>query len=201
MAVYAPKLQAYAVANPERVYTARQRPTLGAVFEQLGREAAEAWVAVQLSQIFLTTGSRNMEAGEEINAFAHSFAAAAKPYTLPELQLFFGRYAAGRYDDSYSTFDARRVGMAFHNRFLPERAAEVDKYERLKAQRERERRRHKFPAGENAVSVNDRCIRQALAGDDMACEAMETREGYRRWLKREWPDFVPEAGEEENEQE
>ena len=44
--------------------------------------------------------------------------------------LFFSRYSAGMYDDSYTTFSARRIGVAFHKEFLPQRDQVLARIER-----------------------------------------------------------------------
>lgn len=43
--------------------------------------------------------------------------------------LFFSRYKAGCYDNSYYAFDPRRIGIAFHKEFLQERNKAIAKIE------------------------------------------------------------------------
>ena len=42
--------------------------------------------------------------------------------------LFFGRYKAGRYDNSYQSFDTKRIGNAFFKEFLPQWRNEIALY-------------------------------------------------------------------------
>lgn len=45
--------------------------------------------------------------------------------------LFFSRFAVGRYrGNSWQSFDLRRIGIAFHQEFLPERNLELARIER-----------------------------------------------------------------------
>lgn len=49
--------------------------------------------------------------------------------------LFFSRFAVGRYGgNSWQSFDLRRIGIAFHQEFLPERNLELARIEREKQQ-------------------------------------------------------------------
>ena len=70
---------------------------------------------------------------DSIGIFANTFAAEVRTYKLSELMLFFARYKAGVYDNSYATFDTRRIGNAFFKEFLPQRAAELAAIERDRA--------------------------------------------------------------------
>ena len=85
------------------------------------------------------------------------FAQEVRQYKLSELMLFFARYKAGRYDNSYSSFDTKRIGNAFFKEFLPQRNAELDMAIRKHEQEESLRRRelpdgYVIPEGYNAYT-------------------------------------------------
>lgn len=177
--LYAPGMQAAAVRQPERVYAARLRPTLSALAERLGPEGAAAWVAAQLAQVFVDTSSRTADAAEAIESFSRTFAAEAAPYSLPELLLFFGRYRAGRYDSGYAAFDTRRIGLAFHREFLPERRLELARACRAAEQAEIEARRFTPPEGHTSLSWY-RLLKARAAAGDASAEAALRPPGDRR---------------------
>lgn len=107
----------------------RECPSLGSLSELYGRDnAAEVWMCVQVSAIFITSGSES-DASGEIDAFCTQFAATCGMYKLTELMLFFSRYKAGMYGKSFARFSSRDIGQAFHNEFLPHRRAEMEKAE------------------------------------------------------------------------
>lgn len=104
----------------------RECPALGAlaaIYRNHG--VAASWIQAQVTRLFIDSSSADVARIEGITSFSENFAAVAAPYKLTELMLFFSRYRAGRYDNSYSAFDARRIGLAFHKEFLPERAREI----------------------------------------------------------------------------
>lgn len=112
------------------VYT-RLCPALGALDDLYAtRGAAATWVQTQVTAMYVASGSRDATMANAITVFSENFANVAATYKLTELMLFFSRYAAGMYDDSYTTFSARRIGVAFHKEFLPQRDQVIAKIER-----------------------------------------------------------------------
>ena len=70
-----------------------------------------------------------------IKQFASLLAADVRHYKLSEIMLFFSRFAVGRYGgNSWQSFDLRRIGIAFHQEFLPERNLELARIEREQQQ-------------------------------------------------------------------
>ncbi len=165
-------MQSVAVSAPERAYMAAFRPTLHAVAEQYGQAAATAWTEAQITALFCASASRDTRMVETIRPSAAAFAAEAAPYSLPELLLFFGRYRAGRYDSSFSAFDARRIGTAFRTEFLPHRALELAAIERRELRERRERAEFTPPDGYTSLSWYEHLKRRAAAGDAEAKAAL-----------------------------
>lgn len=130
--IYSPAHWEYAVRNPGRAYMA-DCPTVADIAASFGAGYSEMWVRAQVLALYGTSPNRDKAAADGIKVFAGCFAAQVKPYKLSELMLFFARYKAGMYDESYATFDTRRIGNAFFHRFLPQRAREIDAIERKQA--------------------------------------------------------------------
>jgi hypothetical protein len=86
--------------------------------------------------------------------------------------LFFARYKAGKYDNSYASFDARRIGNAFFNEFRKERNNELDKINRERMQKEIEERRFTPPQGYSSYSWYQELRRRADEGDEEAIKIL-----------------------------
>lgn len=122
-------------------------PTVGQLDALYGPGSARNWTDQQLTALFLSSGSRDGTLSTTIGLFADTFAATLRPYKLSEVMLFLGRYRTGIYDGSFATFDARRIGQAFHTEFLRQRRFELAAIEERrqaeeKVREERLRRRH-----------------------------------------------------------
>lgn len=133
---YSPANWAYVARDERKAYTA-ECPALGALPDLYGfRDACAMWIDTQLTSMFLTSGSKDPTLGESITLFARSFAEQVRPYKLTELMLFFSKYRAGMYDESYIQFSPKRIGNCFFSKFLPERNRMLARIEN-EAQRER----------------------------------------------------------------
>ena len=86
--------------------------------------------------------------------------------------LFFARYKAGKYDNSYSTFDAKRIGNAFFHEFVKERNNELDRITREKTQHDIEERRFIPPVGYTSFSWYQELKRRAAEGDEDAMKIL-----------------------------
>ena len=95
-----------------------------------GRGEAANWIDIQVSALFGASPKTDKELSNGIGIFADTFAAEVRTYKLSELMLFFARYKAGVYDNSYATFDTRRIGNAFFKEFVPQRVQELAALER-----------------------------------------------------------------------
>ena len=98
-----------------------------------GHGEAANWIDIQVSALFGASSKADKALADSIGIFANTFAAEVRTYKLSELMLFFARYKAGVYDNSYATFDTRRIGNAFFKEFLPQRAQELAAIERDRA--------------------------------------------------------------------
>ena len=127
---YSPSYWPHLSRIGDGAYT-RVCPALGALDDLYAtRGAAATWVQAQVTAMYVASGSRDATMANAITVFSENFSNVAAAYKLTELMLFFSRYAAGMYDDSYTTFSARRIGVAFHKEFLPQRDQVIAKIER-----------------------------------------------------------------------
>lgn len=139
---YSPQNWPFLAKLGDLVYT-RECPALGALDELYKTKGAAAtWIQTQVTAMYVASGSRDSAMANAITVFSENFATTAAPFKLTEIMLFFSRYAAGMYDDSYSTFNARRIGVAFHKEFLPQRDQALARIERERGNVER----NKIPA-------------------------------------------------------
>ena len=161
---FSPTHWGYTLANPERAYTA-SCPTLSAYDRLYGEGSAEDWVCTQITVLFAASSSREKGLVDGIRLFSAAFAAEVRQYKLSELMLFFARYKSGKYDNSYASFDAKRIGNAFFKEFLKERVYEIDRAERARVQQEIEQRRFTPPKGYTSYSWYQELKRRAEQGD------------------------------------
>lgn len=161
---YSPNNWAYTVASPEKAYTANC-PTLLLYDRLYGENSSYRWIKIQVLALFGSSSNKEKGVADGISIFTSSFAAQLGGYKLSELMLFFARYKAGRYDNSYSSFDSRRIGNAFFKEFIPERNMELDKINREKVQQEIEQRRFTPPQGYSSYSWYLELRKRAANGD------------------------------------
>ena len=129
---YNPVHWGYTANNPQKAYQAAC-PTLMEYDSAYGHGEAANWIDIQVSALFGASSKADKTLADSIGIFANTFAAEVRTYKLSELMLFFARYKAGVYDNSYATFDTRRIGNAFFKEFLPQRAQELAAIERDRA--------------------------------------------------------------------
>lgn len=118
--------------------------------------------------LFGASSSREKGNADGIHVFSEAFAAQVKGFKLSELMLFFARYKAGRYDNSYASFDARRIGNAFFKEFVNERNAELDRINRNAEQERIDKRRFTPPEGYSSLSWYQELKKRAESGDEEA---------------------------------
>lgn len=161
---FSPNNWGYTLSNPDKAYMA-DCPTL-VTYEQLyGEGVSSDWIRIQILTLFGSSNCKDAGVADGIKLFAQSFAQEVKTYKLSELMLFFARYKAGKYDNSYASFDARRIGNAFFNEFRKERNNELDKINRERTQREIEERRFTPPEGYSSYSWYLELKKRAINGD------------------------------------
>ena len=161
---FSPTHWGYTLSNPDKAYMA-SCPTLAAYDRLFGEGCAEDWICTQITVLFAASSSREKGLADGIRLFATAFAGEVRQYKLSELMLFFARYKAGKYDNSYASFDAKRIGNAFFKEFLKERVYEIDKCERSKLQQQIEERRFTPPEGHTSYTWYQELKRRAQAGD------------------------------------
>ena len=161
----------YVSCNPEKAYTA-EVPTIYDCFEKFKPVDVSLWIQSQVLALYGSSSNKDKGVIDGIELFCDSFASQVKGFKLSELMLFFARYKAGKYDNSYSTFDARRIGNAFFKEFIPERARELDKIERENILKRIEERRFVPPEGYTSLSWYLELIRRAAAGDKHALQEL-----------------------------
>lgn len=142
---YNPQHWEYALTNPTKAYMA-SCPTLAKYDAIYGKGASSDWIYIQVLALYGSSSSRDKALVDGIGLFSATFAQEARTYKLSELMLFFARYKAGRYDNSYSSFDTKRIGNAFFKEFLPQRNAEMDAAIRY-AEQEESMKRRELPEG------------------------------------------------------
>jgi hypothetical protein len=133
-----------------------------------GEKMAERWVYMQIMALYGASSSTDKGIADGIQLFAASFSSQVASFKLSELMLFFARYKAGKYDNSYYSFDTRRIGNAFFKEFLPERQRELDRITKEEEQKRIESRRFTPPEGYTSLSWYQELKKRASLGDQEA---------------------------------
>ena len=175
--VFSPRNWGYTAQNQAKAYSANC-PTLQEYDEIYGEGNAELWIYGQVTALFGSSSSKEKGVVDGIKIFVQSFFSQTRIYKLSELMLFFARYKSGRYDNSFSCFDARRIGSAFFKEFLPERAKEIDYLEKKRIEEETLLRRelprnYIIPDGYNSYTWYKEIQKRALDGDSEALELLK----------------------------
>lgn len=163
------------MSNPDKAYSA-ECPTLREYAGAFGLPHAAMWVRIQVTQLYGASSNRDKGVSDGIKLFADCFASEVAAYKLSELMLFFARYKAGRYDNSFASFDARRIGNAFFKEFLKERVYEIDKLERARKQQEIEDRKFVPPEGYTSLSWYQELKSRAESGDTEAAAMLNLKQ-------------------------
>ena len=161
----------YALSNPDKAYLA-ECPTLVSYEKVYGEGVSAAWIALQVITLYGASNCKDVGIADGIKLFAQAFAQEVKTYKLSELMLFFARYKAGRYDNSYASFDAKRIGNAFFHEFVKERNNELDRITRQQNQQEIEERSFTPPKGYSSYSWYQELKRRASKGDSEAIKLL-----------------------------
>ena len=107
----------------------RENPALVALNDIYNNsQAAVSWLQIQVSAFFMTSPETIAEYGKGIiERFSRNFYQSIKRYKLLDIMIFFSRLTAGCYRQ-YGAFDTTQIATAFHERFLRERAEEMEAY-------------------------------------------------------------------------
>lgn len=171
---YSPANMAYVLLNWEKAYTAKC-PSLAEVKRDLGVDVASLWIEGQITALYGASSNRDQGIVDGIHFFANSFTAHVLSFKLTELMLFFARYKAGKYNNSYTSFDTLKIGNAFFKEFIPERNNELDRIIREEVQRKIQERSFTPPKGYSSYSWNEEVKRRAREGDPKAKELLYGR--------------------------
>ena len=133
---------------------------------------AEKWVYMQIMALYGSSSNTDKGMVDGIRLFAASFSQEAALYKLSELMLFFARYKAGKYDNSYASFDTKRIGNAFFKEFLPQRQIELDRITKEEEAKKIEARRFTPPKGYTSLSWYQELKRRADNGDQEALKLL-----------------------------
>jgi hypothetical protein len=164
---FSPNNWGYALSHPDKAYLA-ECPTLLSYERTYGEGVSADWIRLQVLTLYGSSNSKDIGIADGIKLFAQSFAQEVKNFKLSELMLFFARYKAGKYDNSYASFDAKRIGNAFFTEFIKERNRELDRITREQVQSEIEERRFTPPDGYTSFSWYQELKRRASEGDTEA---------------------------------
>ena len=168
---FSPNNWGYTLSHPDKAYMA-DCPTLVAYEQIYGEGVSADWIRIQVLTLFGASNCKDIGVADGIKLFAQSFAQEVKTYKLSELMLFFARYKAGRYDNSYASFDAKRIGNAFFHEFVKERNNELDRITRQQNQQEIEERSFTPPKGYSSYSWYQELKRRASKGDSEAIKLL-----------------------------
>ena len=171
---FSPANWGYVITNTEKAYTANV-PTLGQFADSVGEDKLVHWIRMQILALYSASSNKDIGLADGINIFATSFAMQVKGYKFTELMLFFARYKAGRYDNSFASFDARRIGNAFFREFIPQRNQELDRINSQRNLKEIEERRFVPPAGYSSLTWYQEIKRRAANGDAEAMRYLNDR--------------------------
>jgi len=165
---FSPNNWGYAANYPERAYMA-ECPTLQNYDITYGESSSMKWVHMQVLALYGSSSNKDTGIADGIRIFAQAFASEVKGYKLSELMLFFSRYKAGKYDSSYASFDARRIGNAFFKEFIPERNREIDIIERKRTAQRRNKSKKGCISYEQYLEIKQR----AEKGDKEAIKLLQ----------------------------
>lgn len=172
--VFSPQKWGFILSKPDKAYTT-DCPTLKQYDEVYEHGAAQEWVKLQLVMLYGMSTCKDKAIADSINLFSQTFANSVRAFKISELLLFFARYKAGRYDNSFLSFDPKRIGNAFFFEFIKERNFEIDCIVRKEAQEQIERRRFTPPEGYTSWSWYQELRKRASNGDKEAIELLNTR--------------------------
>ena len=187
-AKFNPKHWNYALSNVEKAYTS-DSPTLYGYAKKFGSKCAAAWVYMQVLALYGASINKDVNVGQSIISFAETFSTQVKGFRLSELMVFFARYRAGKYDNSYASFDSRRIGNAFFKEFLPERNQELAAIERKRLKERIAKSRFCAPKGYTSLTLYQEIKKLSDTG---LYEAREYLQGKRHMTEEELINLIEE---------
>lgn len=182
---YNPSLQATMAERPDWCYCNDKLLTLKRFREQLGADAVNAWLCLQLNHTAKSWGSADGLTSEQLQAAAAAIAVAYGELNLGEVMLYLCYLLAGRYGKV--AFGALTVDAMVSNlpAFMKERNRERGRYERMleDAARAREAAEHAKHCctRERYLELHAQAL-QRTNGDEQAARELLRR---RFWLEEE----------------
>lgn len=128
-------------------------PMLAELNMTYGANTAVAWLLPQLYNLSEYSGCKEKMSTRQAEDCAFAIADEFYGLSVTELMLFFKRFKAGRYGKFYGSVDPLTITTALREKFLPERAAAIDKHEEEMRKRQREEDRNE------ALSWEQYCMR------------------------------------------
>lgn len=171
---YSPTFWSYTLEHIKEAYMA-DCPTLMQLAQSHGDMIPQWWIHLQVMALYGSSSSSDKGIVDGIPIFAASFAREVSTFKLSELMIFFARYKAGKYDNSYHTFDTRRIGNAFFKEFLPQRQIELDRIIKEEEQAKIEARRFVPPQGYTSLSWFQHLKERAAQGDEEAMTLLQKK--------------------------
>ena len=151
MTTFNPDLQPVCLRHPDRAFTGKA-PALATVADAYGDEFAEAWLAVEIFNLALSSGVKDVHDYRDYLPMAKLLVPEFSYLKVTELLYFFGKCKTGRYGKFYGHIDFMQIGEALREFCNGERRAVHEHY---RAIREEEAKRE---TNETAV-----CIKKYLA--------------------------------------
>lgn len=143
-----PDAQKAFAQKPEKAVTG-DYPTLTDLRLAYGRNAAEQWMYVQIADMTVYTGARNLNKRQQ-EQLAEGICAEYHWLKITEVLLFFHRFKMGRYGRFYGSVDPMVVTCALRQ-FIAERNEILAQYE----QQERERRQREYDRTHPAMTRDE----------------------------------------------
>lgn len=151
MIIFDQKVQNIVCKNPDVCFFGGA-PMLAELNMTYGENTAAMWLSAQLFRLSEYSGAKEKLTAWQIENCASAIADEFYGLSVTELMLFFKRFMAGRYGKFYGAVDPLTITTALREKFLPERAAAIDRHEEELRQQQREADR------KEAVSWEDYCM-------------------------------------------
>ena len=156
-----PDAQKAFAQKPEKAVTG-DYPTLTDLRLTYGRNSAEQWMYVQIADMTVYTGARNLNKRQQ-EQLADGICAEYHWLKITEVLLFFHRFKMGRYGHFYGSVDPMVVTCALRQ-FIAERNEIIAQYE----QQEREERQREDDRTHPAMTHEEWLGGEALIDMDNA---------------------------------
>ena len=173
---FSPAQWNYVLDHAEEAYARNDTPSVYDYADKFGIEFASLWIRAQILALYGSSSNKDPGIVDGIKLFCDAFTPKVKRFKLVHLMIFFANYKAGMYDNSFASFDARRIGNAFFDKFVPDLNLILDRIEKEKQRKEREERSFTPPPGYSSLSWYQELKRRAANGDQEAVEMLNFKQ-------------------------